>query len=132
MSVIGSIVLLRTISRGHDFGERLDPSSAGALRDLWNDIERKCFKSYTMDPNNSLLFDLYESLNATVKQCKRDLTNDPEQVHIHECHRGIESMYAQCREAATLGDAEDRDQSKWAIREVVFPATRTTLVSSRD
>jgi hypothetical protein len=92
----------------------------------------KCFKLYTRDPNNSLLFDVYQTLNANIKQCKRDLTNDPEQTHMQECHRGIEAMYEQCREAATLGDVEDADQSAWAIREVVFPPTRTTVVSSRD
>ncbi len=132
MSVVGTIVLLRTISRGHDFGERLEPASADALRDLWKDIEKKCFKLYTRDPNNSLLFDVYQTLNANIKQCKRDLTNDPEQAQMQECHRGIETMYEQCREAATLGDVEDADQSAWAIREVVFPPTRTTVVSSRD
>lgn len=132
MSLVGSIVLLRTISRGHDFGERLEPSSALAIRELWNEIERKCFKMYTSDPNNSLLFDVYETLNASVKQCKRDLTIDPEQTHVHECHVGIESMYNQCREAASLGEMEAADQSKWAIREVVFPVTRTSVVSPRD
>jgi len=132
MSIVGTVVLLRTITRGHDFGERLEPSSADALRDLWKDIEKKCFKLYTRDPNNSLLFDVYQSLNANMKQCKRDLTNDPEQSQMMECHRGIEAMYDQCREAATLGDVEDADQSAWAIREVVFPPTRTTIISARD
>ena len=87
---------------------------------------------YTRDSNNSLVFDLYESLNSNIKLCKRELTNDPEHTRIHDCHRGIEAMYNQCREAATLGDAEDVDQSSWAIREVVFPPTRTTVISSRD
>ena len=132
MSFVGSLVLFRTISRGHDFAERLEPSSADALRDLWRDIERKCFKLYTRDPNNSLLFDVYETLGSNIKQCKRDLTNDPEQLHMEECHKGIEGLYRQCREAATLGDVEDADQSAWAIREVVFPPTRTAVVSSRD
>ena len=95
MSVVGTIILFRTISRGHDFGERLEPSSADA-------------------------------------QCKRELTNDPEQIRMQECHTGIESMYMQCREAATLGEVEDSDQSAWATREVVFPPTRTTVQSSRD
>ena len=125
-------MLFRTISRGHDFGERLEPTSAEALRDLWKDIERKCFKLYTRDPNNSLLFDVYETLGSNIKQCKRDLTNDPEQMHMEECHKGIDALYSQCREAATLGDVEDSDQSAWAVREVVFPPTRTTVTSSRD
>ena len=132
MSVVGTIILFRTISRGHDFGERLEPSSADALRDLWSEIRGKCFKLYTRDPNNSLLFDVYETLDANIKQCKRELTNDPEQIRMQECHTGIESMYMQCREAATLGEVEDSDQSAWATREVVFPPTRTTVQSSRD
>jgi hypothetical protein len=132
MSLIGTIVLFRTISRGHDFGERLEPTSADALRDLWNEIRTKCFKLYTRDPNNSLLFDVYESLNANILQCKRELTNDPEQSRMEECHRGIDQMYAQCREASTLGDVEAADQSAWAVREVVFPPTRTTQHSARD
>ena len=125
-------MLFRTITRGHDFGERLEPSSADALRDLWKDIERKCFKLYTRDPNNSLLFDVYETLGSNIKQCKRDLTNDPEQIQMQECHRGIEILYNQCREASTLGDVEDGDQSAWSIREVVFPPTRTTVPNTRD
>jgi hypothetical protein len=132
MSLVGSIILLRTISRGHDFGERLDPSSSDALRDLWRDVERKCFKFYTKDPNNSLLYDVYETLGASIRQCKRDLTNDPEQIQMQECHSGIELLYNQCREAATLGAFEDADQSAWAMREVVFPPTRTTVISERD
>jgi hypothetical protein len=132
MSFVGSLVLFRTISRGHDFGERIEASSAEALRELWRDIDRKCFKLYTRDPNNSLLFDVYETLGSNIKQCKRDLENDAEQLHMEQCHKGIESLYFQCREAATLGDVEDSDPSAWAIREVVFPPTRTSLVSSRD
>ena len=132
MSVIGSIVLLRTITRGHDFGERLDSSSSDALRDLWSEIKKKCFKLYTRDPNNSLLYDVYDTLGSNIQQCKRDLTSDPEQIHMQECHRGIEHLYEQCREASTLGDVEEVDQSAWAIREVVFPQTRTTVTSSRD
>jgi hypothetical protein len=132
MSLVGTVVLLRTITRGHDFGERLEPSSAEALRDLWADIDRKCFRLYTRDPNNSLLFDVYQALNSNMKQCKRDLTNDPEQTQMQQCHQGIELMYHQCREASTLGDVEDSDKSAWAIREVVFPPTRTTIISSRD
>ena len=73
-------------------------------------------------------FPLYHS----ARQCKRDLTNDPEQMHMQECHGAIEAMYSQCREASTLGAFEDSDQSAWAIREVVFPPTRTSVVSSRD
>lgn len=132
MSFVGSLVLFRTITRGHDFGERLEPSSADALRELWKDIDRKCFKLYTRDPNNSLLYDVYETLNSNIKRCKGDLTNDPEQIHMQECHNGIEAMYSQCREASTLGDVEEVDQSAWAIREVVFPPTRTTIPSERD
>lgn len=132
MSIVGSIVLLRTITRGHDFGERLDPSSSEALRELWREVERKCFKLYTKDPNNSLLYDVYETLGSSIRQCKRDLTNDPEQIHMRECHQDIESLYEQCREASTLGAFEDVDQSTWAMREVVFPPTRTSVVSARD
>lgn len=132
MSVLGTVLLFRTISRGHDFGERLEPTSAEALRDLWNDIRTKCFKLYTRDPNNSLLFDVFETLNANIRQCKRELTNDPEQTRMEECHRGIDAMYSQCREASTLGDVEAGDQSAWAVREVVFPQTTTAQVSSRD
>jgi len=132
MSLVGTVVLLRTITRGHDFGERLEPSSADALRDLWSDVDKKCFRLYTKDPNNSLLFDVYQALNSSMKQCKRDLTNDPEQTHMQQCHQGIEVMYNQCREAAKLGDVEDADKSAWAVREVVFPPTRTTVISSRD
>lgn len=129
---MGSLVLFRTITRGHDFGERLEPSSAEALRDLWQETEKKCFKLYTRDPNNSLLFDVYETLGSNIKQCKRGLTNDPEHEQMKECHRGIEALYAQCREASLLGDVEDADQSAWSIREVVFPPTRTTVPNPRD
>ena len=87
---------------------------------------------YTRDPNNSLLFDVYETLGSRTKQCKRDLTNDPEQTHIHDCHRGVEALYDQCRQASALGEVEDADPSAWAIREVVFPVTRTTVVGDRD
>ena len=132
MSLAGSILLLRTIYRGHDFGERLDQSSCDALRDLWSEIDRKCFKLYTRDPNNSLLYDVYETLGSRTKQCKRELTNDPEQSRMLECHRGVEALYSQCRQASALGDVEDADPSAWAIREVVFPELRTTVVSDRD
>ena len=132
MSLAGSILLIRTIYRGHDFGERLDKSSCMALRDLWTDIDRKCFKMYTRDPNNSLLFDVYETLASRTKQCKRDLTNDPEQTHMLGCHKGLEALYSQCRQASALGDVEDGDQSAWAIREVVFPPIQTTVISDRD
>jgi hypothetical protein len=132
MSVLGTVILVRTVTRGHDFGERLEPTSAAALRDLWRDIERKCFKLYTRDPRNSLLFDIYDSLTTRMRQCKLDLTSDPEQQKMRECHQGIESMYMQCREAATLGDVEDHDPSAWSIREVVFPPTRVSLESDRD
>ncbi len=130
--MLGTVLLFRTISRGHDFGERLEPTSAEALRDLWNDIRTKCFKMYTRDPNNSLLFDVYETLNANIRQCKRELTNDPEQTRMEECHNGIDAMYSQCREASTLGDVEASDQSAWAVREVVFPRNRATQPNARD
>jgi hypothetical protein len=132
MSLVGSLVLFRTISRGHDFGERLEPSSAEALRNLWKEIDEKCFKLYTRDPNNSLLYDVYKTLGSNIKQCKRDLTDDPEQQHMQDCHRGIEALYGQCREASLLGDVEDADPSAWSSREVVFPPTRTTVASARD
>lgn len=123
MVLVANIIALRLLTVKDPHVERLDGESMKTLRGVWNEMNDKCFRMFVKNPENSLVFDIHQSISNRLRCCKKDLMAGTDQNILQKCHAELETYYAQCREGYKLGQVNVQGESDpdWAVREVVFP-----------
>mmetsp|Transcript_92567 Transcript_92567/g.245888 ORF Transcript_92567/g.245888 Transcript_92567/m.245888 type:complete len:110 (-) Transcript_92567:361-690(-) len=80
------------------YEDRVHPGAEGPrLRDLWMDMESKCFQRYIDEVNDDQKgIHVYEILKHEVSECKKTMVNDNRREVMEECTSRLVRLYKRC------------------------------------
>mmetsp|Transcript_9706 Transcript_9706/g.21723 ORF Transcript_9706/g.21723 Transcript_9706/m.21723 type:complete len:108 (-) Transcript_9706:85-408(-) len=80
------------------FEERVDHDfELPMLRDLWTDMEKKCFDRYIQEiDDEDRGIHVYQVLKSEITVCKQLMHHDNRREVLKECHAKVESLSRRC------------------------------------
>merc|ERR1719198_2884026 len=85
------------VSMKPKYEEHIGGEEGIRLKDLWREMEDKCFDRYLNDVNDDQRgVHVYQLLKHEVSQCKRELQHDNRREVMQECTQKIVTLSKQC------------------------------------
>mmetsp|Transcript_49153 Transcript_49153/g.110657 ORF Transcript_49153/g.110657 Transcript_49153/m.110657 type:complete len:117 (+) Transcript_49153:100-450(+) len=100
------------------YEDRVFDEEGPRLRDLWADMEQKCFQKYLDEINDDMRgVHAYEMLKHEVSECKKIMMHDNRREVMRDCTTKVVSIYKRCTDTGPVSGQPARGGSSSSDRD---------------